>query len=107
MRRPAFPKNSSSIILASTILNEEYALAPRMQEKNANIAQLAPGQQVKAPGLQALQKLLTHGSAQMTQRYAHLADEAPRRAAAVAGDVFQGATGEKAAVIPFAKDKQA
>jgi hypothetical protein len=43
----------------------------------------------------------------MTQRYAHLADEALHRAAAVAGDVFQGATGEKATVIPFAKDKQA
>jgi integrase len=37
-----------------------------------------------------LQKLLAHGSAQMTQRYAHLADEAMHRAAAVAGEVFQG-----------------
>jgi hypothetical protein len=36
-----------------------------------------------------------------------LADEALHRAAAVAGDVFQGATGEKAAVIPFRKKQQA
>ena len=34
--------------------------------------------------LYALQKLLTHESPQMTQRYAHLADEAMKRAAAVA-----------------------
>ena len=30
-----------------------------------------------------LQKLMTHGSPQMTQRYAHLADEAMKRAASV------------------------
>lgn len=34
--------------------------------------------------LQALQQLMTHGSAAMTQRYSHLADEALRRAANVA-----------------------
>lgn len=34
----------------------------------------------------ALQKLLTHGSPQMTQRYAHLADEALRKAANVIND---------------------
>ena len=34
--------------------------------------------------LYALQKLLTHESPQMTQRYAHLADEAMKRAASVA-----------------------
>jgi integrase len=50
-----------------------------------------------------LQKLLTHGSPQMTQRYAHLADEALQRAAAVAGDVFRPVTGEKAKVIDFRK----
>jgi integrase len=49
------------------------------------------------------QKLLTHGSAQMTQRYAHLADEAPQRAAAVAGDIFQGVSGDKSTVITFKK----
>jgi len=35
-----------------------------------------------------LQKLLTHKSPVMTQRYAHLRDEAIRRAAAVAGDLI-------------------
>lgn len=38
-----------------------------------------------------LQKLLTHKSAAMTQRYAHLADEAMQRAANVAGDLFKDA----------------
>ncbi len=38
--------------------------------------------------LYTLQKLLTHGSPQMTQRYAHLADEALARAASVADDIF-------------------
>lgn len=35
-----------------------------------------------------LQKLLTHKSPQMTQRYAHLRDEALKRAAEVAGNLF-------------------
>ena len=35
-----------------------------------------------------LQKLLTHKSPQMTQRYAHLRDEALKRAAEVAGSLF-------------------
>lgn len=35
-----------------------------------------------------LQKLLTHKSAQMTQRYAHLRDDALQRAAGVAGELF-------------------
>jgi integrase len=35
-----------------------------------------------------LQKLLTHKSAAMTQRYAHLRDEALQRASDVAGDLF-------------------
>lgn len=39
--------------------------------------------------LYTLQKLLTHGSPQMTQRYAHLADEALARAASVADDIFE------------------
>ena len=38
--------------------------------------------------LYTLQKLLTHGSPQMTQRYAHLADEALRKAAAVADSMM-------------------
>ncbi len=39
-------------------------------------------------GLYEIQKLLTHNSPQMTQRYAHLADAAMRRAANVADDIF-------------------
>lgn len=38
--------------------------------------------------LYELQKLLTHENASMTQRYAHLADEAKKRVAEVAGDIF-------------------
>jgi len=38
--------------------------------------------------LYTLQKLLTHKNAAMTQRYAHLRDEAMQRAAAVAGDII-------------------
>lgn len=38
--------------------------------------------------LYTLQKLLTHESPEMTQRYAHLSDEAMRRAALVADEVF-------------------
>lgn len=37
-----------------------------------------------------LQKLLTHKSAAMTQRYAHLRDEALQRASDVAGEIFAG-----------------
>jgi len=37
-----------------------------------------------------LQKLLTHKSPQMTQRYAHLRDDTLKRAAEVAGDIFSG-----------------
>ena len=39
--------------------------------------------------LYTLQKLLKHGSPQMTQRYAHLADEALLRAASVTDKLFQ------------------
>lgn len=44
--------------------------------------------------LYTLQKLLTHESPAMTQRYAHLADEALRKAAAVADELLSGGTGE-------------
>jgi hypothetical protein len=37
--------------------------------------------------LYTLQKLLTHKSAAITQRYAHLRDEAFRRASDLAGDL--------------------
>lgn len=40
--------------------------------------------------LYELQKLLTHSSIQMTQRYAHLNDEALKRGADLAGDIFGG-----------------
>ena len=42
-----------------------------------------------------LQKLLTHESPEMTQRYAHLADEAMRRAAKVSDEVLWGARGNQ------------
>lgn len=53
-----------------------------------------------------LQKLMTHGSPQMTQRYAHLADEAVRRAASVIDeclDVAVNAAATKPVVPPQAK----
>jgi integrase len=55
-----------------------------------------------------LQKLLTHHSPQMTQRYAHLADEALQRAASVAGEIFQGVSGssERAAVISLRREEE-
>jgi len=37
-----------------------------------------------------LQKLLTHKDSKMTQRYAHLRDDAMKRAADVAGDIING-----------------
>jgi integrase len=42
-----------------------------------------------------LQKLLTHKSPQMTQRYAHLHDEALKRASDVAADIIQNAAKTK------------
>ena len=62
-----------------------------------------------AVDLYTLQKLLTHGSAQMTQRYAHLADEALQRAAAVAGDIFKdvGGNGSGPYVLPFRQKERA
>jgi len=42
-----------------------------------------------------LQKLLTHKSPQMTQRYAHLRDDALRRAADLAGELIQEAVSVK------------
>ena len=41
--------------------------------------------------LYTLQKLLTHKSAAMTQRYAHLRDDALRRASDLAGDLINQA----------------
>ena len=45
--------------------------------------------------LYTLQKLLTHKSPAMTQRYAHLRDEALKRASEVAGDIIQNASKTK------------
>lgn len=45
--------------------------------------------------LYTLQKLLTHKSPQMTQRYAHLRDEALKRASALAGELISEAMNEK------------
>jgi len=42
-----------------------------------------------------LQKLMTHKSSQMTQRYAHLRDETLREAADLAGDIIQEAMNQK------------
>jgi len=52
-----------------------------------------------------LQKLLTHKSPVMTQRYAHLRDEALRGASDIAGQIIDAAT--KSNVIPFQKEEQA
>ncbi len=53
-----------------------------------------------------LQKLLTHKSPKMTQRYAHLRDKALMDAANLAGDLIADAGNEKAEngkaeIIPF------
>jgi site-specific recombinase XerD len=46
--------------------------------------------------LYTLQKLLTHKSPQMTQRYAHLRDEALRKASNLAGELIKQAKENKA-----------
>ena len=54
--------------------------------------------------LYTLQRLLTHNSPQMTQRYAHLADSALQRAASVADKLFAPvAEKQAAAVVKFRK----
>ena len=52
-----------------------------------------------------LQKLMTHKSAAMTARYAHLGDNALHRAASVAVDLMSAKGEEGAEVINMAKDK--
>jgi integrase len=42
-----------------------------------------------------LQKLITHKSPQMTQRYAHLRDEALRKASELAGSLITKASTQK------------
>lgn len=48
-----------------------------------------------------LQKLLTHKSLQMTQRYSHLRDEALRKASDLAADIFQPKVKKTAEVVDF------
>lgn len=57
--------------------------------------------------LYTLQRLLTHNSPQMTQRYAHLADSALQRAAAVADKLFSSVADAKPTVVKIRKkDKE-
>ncbi len=46
-------------------------------------------------GMYTLQKLLTHKDPKMTQRYAHLRDDALKRASEVAGNIIQNASKTK------------
>lgn len=48
-----------------------------------------------------IQKLLTHGDASMTQRYAHLTNENLRKAASIMGDVVRKAVGD----LPLPEEK--
>jgi integrase len=58
--------------------------------------------------LYTLQKLLTHKSPEMTQRYAHLRDEALRKASDLAGCIVQQAmNGKDGKVIPLEKYENA
>ena len=51
-----------------------------------------------------LQKLLTHKSPTMTQRYAHLRDETMRKASDLAGDIINEAlTGKPSNVVELKK----
>jgi len=51
--------------------------------------------------LYTIQKLLTHKSPQMTQRYAHLRDETMRNASDLAGSLIKQQTGEDKNIIPL------
>lgn len=55
--------------------------------------------------LYTLQKLLTHKSAAMTQRYAHLRDEALRRASDLAGDLIGQIVNGKGRVANLKREK--
>ena len=52
-----------------------------------------------------LQKLLTHKSPLMTQRYAHLRDDALKKASNLAGDIITQASKEKAGVVEISEKK--
>jgi integrase len=49
-------------------------------------------------GMYTLQKLLTHKDPKMTQRYAHLRDDALKQAAEVAGNIIQNAAKKKGSI---------
>ncbi|KIE18063.1 hypothetical protein DS62_01080 [Smithella sp. SC_K08D17] len=55
--------------------------------------------------LYTLQKLLTHKSPIMTQRYAHLRDEALRNASTLAGQIIDAAM--KTNVVELPKEEKA
>jgi integrase len=55
--------------------------------------------------LYTLQKLLTHKSPVMTQRYAHLRDETLKNASTLAGQIIDAATNKN--VIKIHKEKKA
>ena len=57
--------------------------------------------------LYTLQKLLTHSSPQMTQRYAHLTDEAMKRAAGVADSILNRTPRDLASETQRGKDDDA
>lgn len=54
--------------------------------------------------LYTLQKLLTHKSPVMTQRYAHLRDEALKKASALAGQIIEQTTNNAEQVLIFKKN---
>jgi len=53
----------------------------------------------------ALQKLLTHKSPSMTQRYAHLRDETLKRASALAGDLINQVLKKEETIVPLQAEK--
>lgn len=55
--------------------------------------------------LYVLQRLLTHKDPSMTQRYAHLRDDALRRASDLAGNIAQAMNGKQAQVIAEGRKK--
>lgn len=72
--------------------------------RHAYASMLASSGQVD---LYTLQKLLTHKSPVMTQRYAHLRDETLKRASNLAGDIVSGAmNGEPEKVVSIDQSKE-
>lgn len=71
--------------------------------RHAYASMLASSGQVD---LYALQKLLTHKSAAMVQRYAHLRDESLRRASDLAGEIVNEAIKEKKADVVNLDEKR-